>query len=198
MWTQNVSGWSLTAGQLRMPDEVRIRTNLPDFLRQLKAFEFDMTRKVFRNGVAAASRVFKNAVVNVLSRPRRSPVLKCVTPGTLKRAIYIKRDRDSKPGLEHYFVGVRQGKAQQKRKGGNADAFYWRWVELGHRIRAPGHGIRGGFRKKAVRRAQHDASGGGRVPAYPFLTPAFQKAKEQALEKFLSSVQARINKENSK
>jgi HK97 gp10 family phage protein len=177
--------------------EIEIRHNLPDFSRQLKAFGYDFERKAIRSGVAAASRIFKNKVVAVLNRPRRSPVRKGETPGTLRRAIYIKRTRAPK-GEEHYFVGVRQGKKARGRKGGSADAYYWRWVELGHRIRRPGQAIRGGRRLKALRRARHDQAGGGRVQAYPFLTPAFNAAKQDALNKFNEMVQKRIAQENAK
>jgi len=180
-----------------MPD-VKVVSNLPDFKRQVREFGYDMEKKVFRNGVAAAARIFRNGVQRVLSRPRLSPVRRGENPGTLRRAIYIKRAKDSKQGLEHYFVGVRQGKAERGRKGGSADAFYWRFVELGHRIRQPGQGISGGRRVKALLRARHDAQGGGRVRAYPFLQPAFQIEQLNALKKFNENVQARIDKENTK
>jgi HK97 gp10 family phage protein len=177
--------------------EIEVKHNLPDFKRQLAKFGFDFERKAIRSGVAAASRVFKNRTVAVLNRPRVSPVRRGEQPGTLRRAIYIKRARAPR-GEEHYFVGVRQGKKARGRKGGSADAYYWRWVELGHRIRRPGQAIRGGRRTRALMRSRHDAAGGGRVQAYPFLKPAFNAAKQDALNKFNEMVQKRINQENAK
>jgi HK97 gp10 family phage protein len=181
-----------------MADAVVVKTNLPDFKRAMAAFTYDMQRKTFRNGVAAASRIFKNQVVKILQRPRVSPVRKGETPGTLRRAIYIKRARDSKRGLEHYFVGVRQGKVAKGRKGGSADAFYWRFVELGHRKVPRGSKITGGRRTQALKRARFDTAGGGKVRAYPFLEPAFKAAKEDALKKFTENIQERIKVENAK
>lgn len=182
-----------------MADSVEVRTNLPDFLKQMEAFGADMERKVFRNGVAAAARVFRNSVQRVLQRPRISPVRKGERPGTLQRAIYVKRStKNRQKGQEAYFVGVRQGKAARSRKGGSADAYYWRWVELGHRIRPKGQAIRGGRNTKALMRARHDAAKGGRVPPYPFLKPGFEAGKTEALQKFNENVQARIDKENAK
>jgi HK97 gp10 family phage protein len=181
-----------------MADGVVIRTNMPDFLRQTRELGYDLERKVFRSGVAAATTVFRKAVLTVLDRPRRSAIRKGETPGTLRRAIYVKRARDSRLGLEHYFVGVRQGKKQRSRKGGNADAFYWKFVELGHLIRPRGGAIRGGRNSQRLQRERARASGAGRVPPYPFMKPAFEQGQKQALDKFEERVQQRIDKENAK
>lgn len=176
-----------------MADGFFLSTNLPDFKAQLREFGFDMERKVFRSGVAAAANVFKAKAVQLaptLRVPRKDR-----TAGLLKKAIYIKRSKDSRNGLEHYFVGVRQGRAARQRKGGSLDAFYWRWVEQGHIARGPGQALRGGRRSKAIQRSRYS---GSRVPAYPFLAPAFQRAQQQALQAFNDRVQKRIDKENSK
>jgi hypothetical protein len=55
--------------------------------------------------------------------------------GTLARAIYQKQIREeSGPERQTFYVGARQGKAQQKvgKKQTNRDAYYARFVELGH------------------------------------------------------------------
>lgn len=174
-----------------MADGVTVKTSLPDFKKQLRDFGYDMERKVFRAGVAASATVFRKRVEQTV--PVRS--------GLLKRAIYVKRSRDSKNGLEHYFVGIRQGKAARSRnvrhKGklvgtANLDAFYWRFVELGHLARG------GGRRSTALQRGRLNASGAKRVPAHPFLAPAYQRGKDQALQAFVVRVQERIDKENAK
>lgn len=180
-----------------MTDGVRTKTNLPDFKKRLSEFKFDMERKIIRSGVAASATVFRRHVVRILQRPRLSPPIKGVTPGTLRRAIYVKRER-AVPGTEHYFVGVRQGKKARNRKGGSLDAFYWRMVELGHLKRRPGGGLRGGKRSRALQRSRLNAAGAGRVPAYPFLQPAFQQGQTEALANFTERVQERIDKENAK
>lgn len=180
-----------------MADGITVKTNLPDFKRQLRAFGLDMERKVFRAGVAASAQVFRKRVEEVAP----------VRTGRLKRAIYVRRSRDSTTGREHYFVGVRQGKAARNRnvrhKGkvvgtGNLDAFYWRFVELGHLVRRRGSGVRGGRRSQALQRARLSALGARRVPARPFLAPAFQRGKDEALQAFTVRVQQRIDKENAK
>lgn len=181
-----------------MADGIKITTNLPAFKQQLRELGADMERKVIRNAVGAAARVFQKHVLRILARPRKSPIKRGTPPGTLRRAIYIKRARDVTRGREHYFVGVRQGKREQGRKSGSRDAFYWRMVELGHLARRPGGGIRGGKRSAALQRARLNAAGAKRVQAYPFLQPAFQAGQNEALEKFNERVQARIDKENAK
>lgn len=179
-----------------MADGVTVKTNLPDFKRQIQAFGFDMQRRVFRSGVAAAAGVFKKLTVQLapVLRTRHSKRV----PGLLKRAIYTKRARDSRNGLVHYFVGVRQGKQAQRRKGGSLDAFYWRPLELGHLVRARGQKLRGGARSRSLQRSRLNAAGAQRVPPHPFLAPAFQRGKDQALQAFTVRVQARIDKENAK
>lgn len=179
-----------------MPDGIALRFNLPAFKAQLKALGVDLERKIVRSGVAAAAMVFRKQVIAlapVLKAPKKGRV-----PGLLKKAVYTKRSRDSKNGLEHYFVGIRQGKAAQKRKGGSLDAFYWRWVEQGHLARGPGSGLKGGKRSRSLQRARLTASGAGSIPAYPFLRPAFNRGQREALDAFNARIQARIDKENAK
>lgn len=171
-----------------MADGVTVKTNLPDFKKQMQDFGYDMERKIFRAGVSAAAVVFRK-----IATP-----LAPVRTGTLRRAIYIKRARDSRNGLEHYVVGVRQGQKAQQRKGGSLDAFYWRFVEQGHLVRRRGQKIRGGRRSAALQRSRLAASGARRVEARPFLEPAFQRGKDQALRAFTDRVEARIAKENAK
>jgi HK97 gp10 family phage protein len=179
-----------------MADGVTVKTNLPDFKKQLQEFGYDMQRRIFRSGVSAAATVFKRLVI------QEAPVLRTRhtqrVAGLLKRAVYTKRARDSRNGLEHYFVGVRQGKRAQQRKGGSLDAFYWRFVEGGHLVRRRGQRLRGGRRSLALQRARLGSSGAQRVRPYPFLAPAFRRGKDDALQAFNKRVQARIDKENAK
>lgn len=100
-------------------------------------------------------------------------------PGTLKRNIVATRDRDpARSGqTENYVIRPKTGK---NRKTG--DAYYWRWVELGHRIVPPGQ-------RKAGRRAiKAGAFEGGNVPPKPFMRPAFEAKKEEAVAKFAQSL----------
>lgn len=179
-----------------MAAEITVKTNLPEFKAQLRALGQDFERKVFRSGVSAAASVFKKLAINeapVLKRPKKGAV-----SGLLRRAIYVKRSRDRSPGREHYFVGVRQGKAARRRKGGSLDAYYWRFVHEGHLARGPGNTIRGGRRRRALERSRLNASGAKRVPANRFLARAFSSGKESALRAFTERVQRRIDTENRK
>lgn len=179
-----------------MADGVTVRTNLQNFKQQLSAFSRDFERKAIRAGVSAAAQVFKKLVVAkapVLKKPRKGSIA-----GLLRRAIYVKRSRDSTGGREHYFVGVRQGKKAQRRKGGSLDAFYWRFLEQGHLARGRGQALRGGNRLKAINRARARASGAKFVPAYPFLAPAFREGHDRALKAFTDRIQKRIDQENRK
>lgn len=99
--------------------------------------------------------------------------------GTLKKNIIAKREpRPDKFGLtELYHITVRTGK---KRKTG--DAFYWKFVEFGHAIvprRSRGESLRA--HRKAVAKY-------GRVAPRPFLRPAFESRKHEALETFKTAL----------
>jgi HK97 gp10 family phage protein len=75
--------------------------------------------------------------------------------GRLARAIYAARDKASKFSLESRIVGVRRGKKAQKT---DKDAFYWKFVEFGHK------------------------AGKTQVPPNPFMRPAFESTKVAAAE----------------
>jgi HK97 gp10 family phage protein len=183
-----------------MADGVEIRTNLPDFKRQVDAMGVDFERRAFRSGVAAAAQVFrKQAEKNapVYQGPRRKRRI----AGTLRRNILIKRLRAPK-GTEKYYVGVRAGRQRPKKGAPMATfflPFYWAWVEAGHRIVPRGGKLNvGGRRTRALNRERFDRSGGGRTQPVWYLRNAFQQQKTAALVAFSARVQQRIDKENAK
>lgn len=94
---------------------------------------------------------------------------------TIYRNIIIKHiDEQSNAGkFQVYKVTVRKG-----RYSGD-DAFYWRWVEDGHKVvrRKPK-----GKTWKAHRAAQVLEFGSARVPAYPFMRPAYESKKKAAID----------------
>jgi HK97 gp10 family phage protein len=171
-----------------MAEGIVFKTNLPQFKAQLKAFGQDFERRTMRSATAAAATVFRKLVV--ANAPVRT--------GLLKRAVYIKRSRDRTSGREHYFVGVRQGRKAQRRKGGSLDAFYWRFVEQGHLARGPRSRLQGGKRRRALQRERLNASGAKRVGARPFLRPSFEQGREAAVQAFYGRVQKRLDQENRK
>jgi HK97 gp10 family phage protein len=76
--------------------------------------------------------------------------------GTLRKAVFMKQDRDASGPLNQVFVvGVRHGKAFQKvgKKGVNRDAYYFRFVEFGT----------------------------VKMSARPFIRPAFEMSKTKAV-----------------
>jgi len=107
--------------------------------------------------------------------------------GTLQRAIFQGKSRKSTRTLAVRQIGVRSGKRERKR---GRDAFYWRFIEFGHgeiklkkdkgSLGRPGIGFFG-----KIVRAQ---------PARPFLRPAFESKKLQALNVFRLNVMAELAK----
>lgn len=104
-------------------------------------------------------------------------------PGTLKRAIYQTRIPEQCSAVrEVWRVAVRQGKSAQKVSRGkntaNLDAFYAGFVEFGHYTRTPK-----GVGTIKSRREAARASGSARwVPPKPFMRPAFEVKKSEAIQ----------------
>lgn len=105
-----------------------------------------------------------------------------IQTGTLWRNIIVKRLEEESDGAKRqvYKVTVRSG----PRSGD--DAYYWRWVERGHKFvpRNPNVNPRTGkkFGWEAHRRAAELEYGTSRVPAYPFMRPAYESRKAAAVE----------------
>lgn len=169
-----------------MADGVEVRTNLPEFKRQLSALGENMEKNIVRSAVNAAAQVFKKAVIADAAK----------RTGTLRQSIYVYRRRSPEPGTIKYSVSFRKGKKEQKRKGGSGDAFYGRFLELGWIPRGPGKRFAGGSRSKALQRKRAIAGGARRV-SYPFLAPGFRSAKDAALAAFTAKMQERIAKANN-
>lgn len=165
--------------------DVIIRTNLPDFRRQLREVGERTEKKYVRRSANAAG-----AVLRALAR-EKAPVLRPSkdrrprrdrTAGVLKRAIRVTRNRrESKKGIEVYTVGVR---GRVKSRGAAFDPFYWRWQEAGWIPRGPGKKIRGGERTRRLARERILASGGQRVPGRWFLRDAAREGKNAAIDAF--------------
>lgn len=100
---------------------------------------------------------------------------------TIHDNIIIKRlEEDSNGGIRQvYLVTVRKGGY------GGDDAFYWKWVEKGHKFvpENTNYGKRG--RKvgwKSHRAAALLEYGDATVPAYPFMRPAYESKKAEAVD----------------
>ncbi len=156
----------------------------------LKELPQNISKNVLRSAVSAgAAEVRVEAKKNALAMKRT---------GTLARAIYQKQIRElSGPDKQTFFVGARSGKLYQKvgKKGVNKDAYYARWVELGHFTRAPGGRLRHtnrGERNNATLAAAVQTGHVHWVPAHPFLRPAFDVKKDRAVEAIGQKIAARL------
>ena len=132
-----------------------------------RTIPFEMQGKVLQKALSPAARL------TVLQARANTSSFKAPT-GRLRRAIYAARDRDgSKPTFESRVITVRRGRKRDDPRG----AFYWKFVEFGHRVGTAATG----YLQKRGRGAGH--SGETKfVPAQPFLRPAFQATKLQAAQ----------------
>jgi HK97 gp10 family phage protein len=163
---------------------------LADALKELPA---NISKNVLRSAVGAGA-----AVVRVEAKNNALAMKKT---GTLARSIYQKQIRElSGPEKQTFFVGARSGKLYQKvgKKGVNKDAYYARWVELGHFSRPSKANKKllrkaGRFEAQNINLAVAVESGVIHwIPARPFLRPAFDVKKEQAVEAIGQKIAARL------
>lgn len=176
--------------------DINVRTNLPDFKRQLANFSADFQKKTIKSALSAAATKFKNLAI------ARAPVLNPLAPtrkknprisGLLRKAIYSTRSRSkSGAGKETWSVSFRQGRSGAAK---GLDAFYGRFLEAGWTPRGPGKGLKGGRRSKALQRSR---ANGAKIVRYKFLEPAFRQGGSAALQAFVARIERRINKENQK
>ena len=136
----------------------------------LKLLPANVAKNVLRGAVNAGATVIRQEVVARVPR----------VSGTLKRAVYQKQIRElSSATNQVFYVGVRKGKKYQAVKRGkktvDQDAFYAPWVEFGHM-----------------------AANGVQVPAHPFMRPAFEAKKEEAMATIQAYLRERIPKEFDK
>lgn len=150
-----------------------------------RTIPIEMQGKALQKALAAGARITAAAARENARRGGKQ--FPDVRTGTLVRAIYAKRSRwGNTQTLENRVVGVRRGnkygKTRVKAGKSNMDAYYWKWVEFGHRIGTRKTGylkkIRGRSTVERVRGAGGKSRGD--VPAQPFMRPAFEATKNQA------------------
>lgn len=101
--------------------------------------------------------------------------------GLLYDSIITKRLEEYSDGgrRQAYMVTVRNGTAS------NPGAFYWRFVEFGHKF-VPRNNKRGKTGRtvgwKAHRKAAELEYGTASAPAYPFMRPAYESKKQEAVD----------------
>jgi len=124
--------------------------------RKLLAMGQKVALKAIRSSLGAGAQVIKKDSMT------RVPVL----TGRLKKALYIKRMSKPNPFQERFIFGARHGKKMQKR---GLDAYYWGFIEFGHKDRS-----------------------GKEVPAQSFIRPAFEASKGKALDRIKDVLQKKI------
>jgi HK97 gp10 family phage protein len=161
---------------------------------------------------ATQERIVKGAMAKSASVIRREAIARAPVwtgevsqghppPGTLKRAIYQARMvMKCTDEFEVWTVNVKQGKNARNTKRGkttmNLDAFYARWVEYGHYTRAPASaGATGAARRRAVAQGTQLVKGARFVLPQPFMRPAFELKKAEAMQVFQSEFMARTRLE---
>ena len=161
---------------------------LAEALRDLPG---NISKNALRSAVGAGA-----AVIRVEAK---SNAQRMADTGTLARSIYQTQIREqSTPEKQVYYVGARQGKQYQKmgKKQVNKDAYYARWVELGHWSRPSGGGYikaRAGTRGREAALNALSASGAIRwVPAHPFLRPAFDVKHTAAIDAIAAKITERL------
>ncbi len=152
---------------------------LKELSQALQTLPQNLVRNVLRGTVNAGASLVRdqariNAPVMEKALPGHQP------PGTLKRSIvttYVKERSNAQQVT--YYVAVRQGK-RYRGKGVkhnlSQDAFYATWVEFGHYYVAP--------KPKGITWKVHRQtylSSDQYVPPHPFMRPAFESKKEQAV-----------------
>jgi HK97 gp10 family phage protein len=144
---------------------------LSELSAALKELPLRIARNALRQSVARGAVVIRDeakAKAPVSSGPSAPGD---TLPGTLKRSIVIKHDRErSTPTSQTYVVAVRHGKQyrNQGKKGNRSqDAYYWRWVEFGT----------------------------VKMSARPFMRPAFETQKEAAVQEIARVLAERIAQE---
>lgn len=153
-----------------MAENVRI-----DGLKELQDALKKLPEKIARNGLRTA--VYAGAKTIRDEAKVRAPVYTGPVseghppPGTLARSIIMKQiPEESGMYRQTFYVTVRQGKKYRKQgKKGNLsqDAFYWRFVELGT----------------------------AKMSAHPFIRPAFESKKMEAVEAIKTRLAERIEEE---
>lgn len=146
-------------------------------------------------GFAGAEVFREQAKVNALRNKKT---------GTIYNNIIAKRLTEESEGgkRQAYLITVRKGDRPAKgekrdRKNPTDDAFYWRFVEDGHKFVPKNNNVSKKTGKKigwsAHRRAAELEYGSATVPAYPFMRPAYESRKSDAIEAMRDKLTQKIS-----
>lgn len=152
-----------------MPVEVQGLKELADALRALPTEISGKSGGPLAKGLRSAGNVIRDEA------KRKAPVLsepsKYRKPGTVRDAIKTRRDRIQAPGATETFeVYVQKAKGGKRGTFSPDDPYYWPFVEFGTK----------------------------KMAARPFLRPAFEAKKDEALRTFETTLAKAIDKANQK
>ncbi|MEO5331320.1 MAG: HK97 gp10 family phage protein [Magnetococcus sp. YQC-5] len=146
-----------------------------DGLKEISDAMLKLPQKVAANALRQA--VYAGAVVIRNEARQRAPV----NTGTLRRSIIVRRPKKKTDrNVQKMEVAVRRGKKyrNQGRRGNlSQDAWYWHFIEFG---------------TKATRRRQYAA------PARPFMRPAFDAKKMDAVTAIANKLRTSIEAKGGK
>lgn len=128
----------------------------------------ELEKKMIALGPKIALKALRGALVSGAQSIKQDAIVRAPTlTGRLRRAILIKKMGKTNPFNERVIVGVRHGKKMQKR---NLDAYYWGFIEFGHKDRS-----------------------GKFIQGKSFIRTAFETKKEKALERIKTYLQKKIS-----
>jgi HK97 gp10 family phage protein len=152
-----------------------------ELIAELRSLPAKMQERIMKGAVGTGANIIKRAAV-------ANAALMAET-GTLAQAIYTARMvSQCTPTEEVWIVSVRAGKKFQSvgKKAVNKDAFYAPWVEFGHYARVSK------AMDKSARKAGRALGVAKWVPAHPFMRPAFEATREQAVQAMHQYVYDRV------
>jgi len=156
-----------------MEIKTKLRGNLSAALDRIVAAAGE---SALRSAGVAGARVFQAEAKELVPKDTR----------TIERNIIIKRaeEKSDSNKRQTYLVTVRTGKNNVA-----GDAYYWRWVEDGHKIvlRKPD-----AVTWKEHRKAMEVEYGTSKVGARPFIRPAFRNMKKKALDAMRDRLREKI------
>lgn len=127
----------------------------------------ELERKLIAMGPKVGLKAMRSALVSGAQVVKRDVLERVpVKTGRLRRSVLIKRLAKLNPFSEKVIIGVRHGKKQQKF---DRDAYYWTWIEFGFKNRS-----------------------GKPVSPQPFIRPAFEAKKNQALSRIMDVLKKKI------
>lgn len=182
-----------------MASNLQYVKGLSDLNAALAMLPEQIAKNVLRGAVNAGASVIRKEAVRLapVYEPGKYGVPDPrVDPGRLKRAIFQKHAPErSSITAQTVIIGVRKGKSERaKQRGGrtvNLDAYYAKWVEFGHWYVPP---RKPGYTRK-MHRARYATPPGLYVPARPFMRPAFEAKKGDAIKAIEQYLRERIPRE---